>query len=87
VFGLDRSDIVQDWYGFGLCPTEPGPTPLPFGLTLTAGGALADVAAADTVIVPAWPHPHDAPPPPDGEQLFGRPPERDVQGVSAFGSS
>jgi hypothetical protein len=66
VFGLDRSDIVQDWYGFGLCPTEPDPTPL---------------------IVPAWPHPHDAPPPPDGEQLFGRPPERDVQGVSAFESS
>jgi hypothetical protein len=37
VFGLDRSDIVQDCYGFGLCPTEPGPTPLPFGLTLTGG--------------------------------------------------
>jgi hypothetical protein len=37
VFGLDRSDIVKDWYGFGLCPIGPGPTPLPLGLTLSAG--------------------------------------------------
>ena len=37
VFGLDRSDIVKDWYGFGLWQIGPGPTPLPFGLTLSAG--------------------------------------------------
>lgn len=37
VFGLDRSDIVKDWYGFGLWQIGSGPTPLPFGLTLSAG--------------------------------------------------
>src|SRR5438445_359552 len=63
VFGIDRSDIVADWYDFQLCPINPGPTALPHGLVLTGGGTLDDVAAADTVIVPAWADPAEEPPP------------------------
>ena len=62
VFGVDRSDVVPDWYGFGLCPVGPAPVPLPHGLVLTGGGTLDDVAAADTVIVPAWADPAEQPP-------------------------
>jgi transcriptional regulator GlxA family with amidase domain len=62
VFGLDRSDVVPDWYGFQLCPVGPRPTELPHGLLLPAGGSLDDVVAADTVIVPAWADPRDDPP-------------------------
>jgi AraC family transcriptional activator FtrA len=64
VFGLDRSDVVPDWYGFQLCPVGPGPTQLSHGLLLTGGGTLADLAAADTVVVPAWADPPADPPAP-----------------------
>jgi AraC family transcriptional regulator, transcriptional activator FtrA len=62
VFGIDRSDVVPDWYDFALAPIAPGPTPLPHGLVLTGGGSLDDVAAADTVILPAWADPDEQPP-------------------------
>jgi transcriptional regulator GlxA family with amidase domain len=69
VFGIDRSDVVADWYDFRLCPISPGPTPLPHGLVLTGGGSLDDVAAAGTVIVPAWADPDEQPPAPLLEAL------------------
>jgi transcriptional regulator GlxA family with amidase domain len=62
VFGVDRSDVVPDWYGFQLCPVGPTPVALPHGLVLTGGGTLDDVAAADTVVVPAWADPDELPP-------------------------
>ena len=46
VFGVDRSDVVADWYDFRLCPVGPAPVALPHGLVLTGGGTLDDVAAA-----------------------------------------
>jgi transcriptional regulator GlxA family with amidase domain len=62
VFGIDRSYLVSPWYGFLLCPVGPPPVALPLGLTLTGGGGLDDVAAADTVVVPAWSDPLSEPP-------------------------
>ena len=62
VFGIDRSDVVPDWYGLELCPVGPAPVALPHGLVLTGGGTLDDVAAAGTVIMPAWADPDEAPP-------------------------
>jgi AraC family transcriptional regulator, transcriptional activator FtrA len=64
VFGVDRTDITPDWYELVLCRTGPAPSALPHGLELTGGGSLADVAAADTVVVPAW-QDLDADPPAD----------------------
>jgi AraC family transcriptional regulator, transcriptional activator FtrA len=54
VFGIDRSYLVDPWYAFTLCPVGPPPVALPLGLALTGGGSLEDLAAADTVVVPAW---------------------------------
>jgi transcriptional regulator GlxA family with amidase domain len=62
VFGLDRSELVAPWYGFTLCPVGKAPVGLPHGLTLTGGGSLDDLAAADTVVVPAWSDPRSEPP-------------------------
>jgi AraC family transcriptional regulator, transcriptional activator FtrA len=62
VFGIDRSELVSPWYGFTLCPVGPPPVALPLGLALTGGGSLDDVAAADTVVVPAWSDPLTEPP-------------------------
>jgi transcriptional regulator GlxA family with amidase domain len=62
VFGQDRSELVSPWYGLALCPVGPPPISLRHGLTLTGGGDLADLAAADTVVVPAWPDPLSEPP-------------------------
>jgi transcriptional regulator GlxA family with amidase domain len=53
---------VPDWYEFRLCPVGADSVALPHGLVLTGGGSLADVAAADTVIVPAWADPVADPP-------------------------
>jgi transcriptional regulator GlxA family with amidase domain len=62
VFGVDRAEIVSPWYGFTLCPVGPAPVLLPHGLTLTGGGDLDALAAAGTVVVPAWAEPLTEPP-------------------------
>src|SRR3954451_2875058 len=53
VFGTDRSYLTPDWYEFKLCAVEPGPIRTVAGLTLQTPYGLADLIAADTVIVPA----------------------------------
>jgi AraC family transcriptional activator FtrA len=62
VFGVDRSYLVDPWYAVTLCPVGPPPVALPLGLALTGGGTLDDLAAADTVVVPAWSDPLVEPP-------------------------
>lgn len=62
VFGQDRSDLVSPWYGLTLCPVGSAPVALRHGLALTGGGTLDDLAAADTVVVPAWSDPLREPP-------------------------
>ena len=62
VFGQDRSDLVSPWYGLTLCPVGAPPVSLRHGLALTGGGSLDDLAAADTVVVPAWSDPLREPP-------------------------
>jgi AraC family transcriptional regulator, transcriptional activator FtrA len=52
VFGVDRSDLADPWYEFTVC----GPEPVALGGWFHADPArgLDALAAADTVIVPAW---------------------------------
>ena len=52
VFGLDRSDLVSPWYRFIVASTEPGPVPTDAGFTIETEHGLADLAGADTIIVP-----------------------------------
>src|SRR3954468_685075 len=53
VFGIDRSDLCQDWYEFRACTVEPGPARVEGGLTLDTPYGLSDLVEADTIIVPA----------------------------------
>jgi transcriptional regulator GlxA family with amidase domain len=64
VFGIDRRELVDPWYRFRVCATEPGPVRTSIGFTIDTPYGLADVARADTVVVPAWRDIHDAPPEP-----------------------
>jgi transcriptional regulator GlxA family with amidase domain len=54
VFGIDRSELVDPWYGFKVCAAVPGPVRTSIGFTIETPYGLADLARADTVIVPAW---------------------------------
>ncbi len=67
VFGLARGEIMRahgldEWYDLRICAEAPGvPLRTAFdGFTMTVTGSLAEVAAADTVIVPMAPKPPDA---------------------------
>jgi AraC family transcriptional activator FtrA len=62
VFGIDRPDIADPWYDLQICPTAPG-TRVASGFIADQPGTMADLAAADTVVVPGCATVHEAPPP------------------------
>ena len=53
VFGIDRSDLFDEWYSFKLCAAEPPPVRTAGGLILETTYDIQDLVTADTVIVPA----------------------------------
>jgi transcriptional regulator GlxA family with amidase domain len=53
VFGLDRSDLVDPWYGFFVAGTQPGPLSTEVGFTIETPHGLDDLRRADTIIIPA----------------------------------
>ena len=55
VFGLDRSELADPWYEFRLVSTGDDPIVVTDGgYTISTPWRLPDLAAADTIIVPAW---------------------------------
>lgn len=54
VFGIDRSDLVEPWYGFRTVAASEPPLVTSAGFTIDTPWRLADLPWADTVIVPAW---------------------------------
>lgn len=62
VFGIDRSDVHDPWYELLICPTERG-TRLAGGFVADQPGTMADLEAADTVVVPGCRTVQDDPPP------------------------
>lgn len=52
VFGIPRPELIDPWYAFQLCATEPG-TVVAGGFAATTPFGLDELARADTVIVPA----------------------------------
>lgn len=52
VFGISRPELANPWYEFRLCATEPG-AEVTGGFIATTAHGLDDLAAADTVVVPA----------------------------------
>lgn len=64
VFGFDRSELVDPWYGFFIAAVEPGPLDTGMGFTIHTPHGLADLRRADTIILPAWHDVHGVPPEP-----------------------
>lgn len=62
-FGVDRSDLVDPWYAFRLCATQPGPLHTPAGLRVDTPYGPEDLVEADTLIVPACSRPVQVEPP------------------------
>lgn len=54
VFGIDRSELVDPWYRFIVCASEPPPIRTSVGFSIDTPYTLDDLRKADTVIVPAW---------------------------------
>lgn len=52
VFGIVRDELVDPWYDFQLCSSRPD-TVVAGGFVAAEAGTMADLARADTVIVPA----------------------------------
>jgi transcriptional regulator GlxA family with amidase domain len=61
VFGLDRSDIARPWYEFRLVSVDPTPIRTSTGFTLDTPYRLADLAGADTIVLPGWSDPEHRP--------------------------
>jgi transcriptional regulator GlxA family with amidase domain len=55
VFGLDRSELIDPWYEFRVVATSDEPIAVADGTwTINTPWRLADLADADTVVIPAW---------------------------------
>jgi transcriptional regulator GlxA family with amidase domain len=63
VFGIERTDLVDPWYELRLCAAQRGPIRTAAGLRVDTPYDLADLAAADTVIVSAMHRPLQLAPP------------------------
>jgi AraC family transcriptional regulator, transcriptional activator FtrA len=61
IFGLDRRDIVDPWYGFKLVAAGGEPVTTQTGFVLRTAYGLADLENAGTVIVPGWSDPEQRP--------------------------
>src|SRR5919106_4034538 len=53
VFGLRWSDVDVPWYELTICADRPGSVSVLGGATLQTPYGLADLARADTVIIPS----------------------------------
>jgi transcriptional regulator GlxA family with amidase domain len=63
VFGWDRSYLGVPWYDFKVVAADPPPIRTVTGFTIDTPYGLADLDAADTVIVPGWSDPEVKPSP------------------------
>jgi transcriptional regulator GlxA family with amidase domain len=63
VFGLDRSELVDPWYEFRVVAIDDEPIAVADGTwSINTPWRLADLAAADTIVIPAWKGLGEAPP-------------------------
>ncbi|QYF95577.1 transcriptional regulator FtrA [Massilia sp. PAMC28688] len=64
VFALARPELGVAWYDFAVCAVEEGPIRAAGGITIDAPYTLALLERADTIIIPGWRDPDQAPPAP-----------------------
>ncbi|KWZ38640.1 transcriptional regulator [Burkholderia savannae] len=64
LFALPRPELGVDWYRFAVCASEPGPVRAAGGIKVEAPYRLALMDRADTIVIPGWRDPDEAPPEP-----------------------
>jgi AraC family transcriptional activator FtrA len=62
VFGLPRPELPVAWYDFSVVSIDRGPLRATGAVRIDARHDLGRIASADTVIVPGWRDPAEAPP-------------------------
>ena len=62
LFALPRPELSVPWYEFAVCAAERGPIRAAGGLALTVPHTLRLLDGADTIIIPGWRSPDEAPP-------------------------
>jgi AraC family transcriptional regulator, transcriptional activator FtrA len=61
MFGLPRPEL-ESWYSFSVCGLENGPLRATGGISVVPQRGLAGLQQADTIIIPGWRNPDEAPP-------------------------
>src|SRR6266702_1255936 len=61
MFGLPRPEL-ENWYSFSVCGLENRPLHATGGITVTPQRGLSGLQQADTIIIPGWRNPDEAPP-------------------------
>jgi AraC family transcriptional activator FtrA len=62
VFGLARPELGVPWYEFAVCSLERRPLRATGSIEIRTRGGLGLLGRADTIIVPGWRDPSEAPP-------------------------
>jgi AraC family transcriptional activator FtrA len=61
LFGLPRPELER-WYSFEVCGLESGPLRATGGLSVVPRRGLSGLSKADTIVIPGWRDPDEAPP-------------------------
>ena len=69
LFALPRPELGVPWYEFAVCAAERGPLRATGGIELRVRHSLRLLDGADTIVIPGWRDPAEAPPPPLLKQL------------------
>src|SRR5437879_8905573 len=62
VFGLPRPELGIPWYEFAVCSVDAGPLRATGAIQVRARHGYRPIQSADTIIVPGWRDPAEAPP-------------------------
>jgi AraC family transcriptional activator FtrA len=63
LFALPRPELGVPWYEFAVCAAERGPLRAAGGIELRVRHSLRLLECADTIVIPGWRDPAEAPPP------------------------
>ena len=63
LFALPRPELGVPWYDFAVCAAERGPIRATGGVALQVSHSLRLLERADTIVIPGWRDPNEAPPP------------------------
>jgi AraC family transcriptional regulator, transcriptional activator FtrA len=63
LFALPRPELGVPWYDFAVCAAERGPIRATGGIAVQVSHSLRLLERANTIVIPGWRDPEEAPPP------------------------